>query len=67
MFYVFRVLRYHARLYISDIRISYVRSLIAMTEETFESTNIITVIDSGQSRVCKIDQIAEKTSIFENV
>lgn len=67
MFYVFRVLRCHVHLYISDIRISYVRSLIVMTEETFESTNIITVIDSGRSRVCKIRQIAEKTSIFENI
>lgn len=66
MFYVFRVLRYHVHLYISDVRISYVRGLIAITEETFESTNIITVIDSGQSHVCNIDQIAKKTSIFEN-
>lgn len=46
MFYEFRVLRYHVHLYISDIRISYVRGLLVMTEETFESTNIITVIDS---------------------
>lgn len=57
MFHVFRVLRYHVHLYISDVRISYVRSLIAMTEETLESTNIITAIDSGQFHTCNIDQI----------